>query len=277
MSDSPVSAAAPNHHRSRRSWAMIACGFSADMFLVLTLLAALARSKLGSLEHASTAEGNEPDIWAYPLMVSLSLAILFATAAGFSIGLFISCSGQALHPRLTRWMWIATTAFSAVVLAPWAVAGAIMSFGSTRFRIQKACATLDSECYPCYIMFGWISIPAEICAVGATVWMLAAVKLYCTEVGISMFSSAAKSQTASAGDEERKLVGDADPEVQKMGSLARSSRRLERASAAFAGAPIALLQAQKQPFRSPPQQLTSSSRRASFGQESIPIEGQVRI
>ena len=51
---------------------MIACGFSAGMFLVLTLLAALARSKLGSLEHASTAEGNEPDIWAYPLMVSLS-------------------------------------------------------------------------------------------------------------------------------------------------------------------------------------------------------------
>ena len=72
MSDSPVSAAAPNHPRSRRSWAMIACGFSAGMFLVLTLLAALARSKLGSLEHASTAEGNEPDIWAYPLMVSLS-------------------------------------------------------------------------------------------------------------------------------------------------------------------------------------------------------------
>jgi hypothetical protein len=72
MSDSRVPAAAPSRHWSRRSWAMIACGFSAGVFLVLTLLAALARSKLGSLEHASTAEGNEPDIWAYPLMVSLS-------------------------------------------------------------------------------------------------------------------------------------------------------------------------------------------------------------
>lgn len=72
MSDSPVPAAAPSHHWSRGSWAMIACGFNAGVLLVLTLLAALARSKLGSLEHASTAEGNEPDVWAYPLMVSLS-------------------------------------------------------------------------------------------------------------------------------------------------------------------------------------------------------------
>lgn len=51
---------------------MTASGVCAGVCLTLTLLAALARSTLSSLEYASTAEGNEAYMWANPLMVSLS-------------------------------------------------------------------------------------------------------------------------------------------------------------------------------------------------------------
>ncbi|GAA5979494.1 hypothetical protein JCM10908_002945 [Rhodotorula pacifica] len=160
MSSSPPGGKS-SQHWPPRSWAMIACGVSAGTCLVLTLLAALARSKISSLELASTAEGNDADIWANPLMISLSLAILFAFAAGCSVGLFVLCFGHLSHSHAVRWVWIGTTAFAAVVLAPWAVAGAVMSFGSTKDQIQKACAIIDTHCYPSYTMLEWISIPVR--------------------------------------------------------------------------------------------------------------------
>ncbi|GAA5864686.1 hypothetical protein JCM3774_006041 [Rhodotorula dairenensis] len=208
MPDSSTPETLPSHW-PRRSWAMTASGVSAGVCLTLTLLAALARSKLDALEHASTAEGNESYMWANPLMVSLSLAFFFALVAVCSIVLFVLCFGRASHPHALKRTWLGTTAFSAVVLAPWSVAGAMMSFGSTKDLIEKACATLDPECFPSYTLLEWISIPAEICAAAAIAWMLTVVKLYCSELHISMFSSSpAVDLTAAAtrADEEAKLV-----------------------------------------------------------------------
>lgn len=148
------------------SWALLACSVSVTVCAVLTLLASLARSQVSSLELASTAEGNDADIWSNPLMVSLSastarsrvgtradrhlragLAILFGVGAVLSLVLYLLChSAASVEGTWLRWTRIGTTAFSAVVLGPWCVAGGIMSFGSVKEQVQKAwCAGFPSS------------------------------------------------------------------------------------------------------------------------------------
>ncbi|POY69922.1 hypothetical protein BMF94_7054 [Rhodotorula taiwanensis] len=219
-------------HLSRRSWALLACSVSVTVCAVLTLLASLARSQVSSLELASTAEGNDADIWSNPLMVSLSLAILFGVGAVLSLVLYLLChSAASVEGTWLRWTRIGTTAFSAVVLGPWCVAGGIMSFGSVKEQVQKACAVIDTHCFPSYARLEWISIPAEVLAIGAIAWMLTAVQRYCAELGIGILSSSPKSASMRSGstaarskDEERGLV-DA---VNSNNSLARSSKRSNR-------------------------------------------------
>lgn len=71
-------------------------------------------------------------------MTSSGLAFFFALVAVCSIGLFVLCFGRASHPHALKRTWFGTVSFTGVVLAPWCVAGAMMSFGSTKDLIEKA-------------------------------------------------------------------------------------------------------------------------------------------
>ncbi|GAA5857418.1 hypothetical protein JCM8547_002271 [Rhodosporidiobolus lusitaniae] len=150
---------------------------------LMTLLAILAHSQLSNQEEVSTAEGNEASVWQNPLMVSLSLSILFPVLAlsSFSLTFLISACTDAKHAKRLKITSYILTAVAVFAMA-WSFGGAVMSFGSAAEEIQTACDTIDTECYDKYSMLKWVSIPAEIIGLFLLVWMFVATYHYRKEL-----------------------------------------------------------------------------------------------
>ncbi|BGP13354.1 hypothetical protein JCM10213v2_001273 [Rhodosporidiobolus nylandii] len=180
-----------------RHWAMASSTATGIYFVLLTVLAGLAKHQVGAQEVVTTAEGNKAEIWSNPKRVSLSLAVIFPAFAIISFALSFLLASNTSRPAMLKGVGIGAVIWAVVMLA-WCVCGAWMSFnGSVSSEIEEACATIDKECYAEYTALKWVSIVMEVIGFMAIVWMLTTVYHYRSELGGSSASGASEKLSRS--------------------------------------------------------------------------------
>ncbi|GAA5856738.1 hypothetical protein JCM5353_002610, partial [Sporobolomyces roseus] len=201
---SPSPAGRPTNY-----WASISSLVTSIYFLLLSIVAFWSFSYLNKQEEVTTAEGNDPEIWNNPRFVSVSLASLFLTLSFLSGTLaFLIKYKSDSSPNALKYTWYLSVVCGVFVVS-WAVAGGIMSFGTAKDGIEKACKTIDTHCFDDYEKLEWGSIGTEIFGLLFLIWMLASTGIYRSELK--------KFGTSDDVDDQEKLL---DQSTEK--SLGRS-------------------------------------------------------
>ncbi|GAA6035098.1 hypothetical protein JCM8097_002183 [Rhodosporidiobolus ruineniae] len=222
-----------------RHWAMGATIANGVWWLIVTLLAALARAQVGALDTQTTAEGNDSSVWSKPRFVYLGLAILSPLLALLSFLLtyltFRPPRPEVLVFRL-RLAQIVSVGWAALTLA-WASFGAYMAFGEAKGGIEKACATIDATCSKKYHALEWIHIPAEIISLILLVWMFFAFQSYRTSPELLSPSISSSSSSSKKSKSRSKAADEAAQPLTSNAAPSKSRRRWEGVQLVLDGGP----------------------------------------
>ncbi|GAA6063890.1 hypothetical protein JCM10212_001372 [Sporobolomyces blumeae] len=143
---------------SAHHWASLSSLTTSLYFVGVSIASFWTFSYVRTQAEVTTAEGNDEAIWNNPRIVSITLALFFLVLALLSASLsFLTTYKATTSPRSTRSVWTVVVVVGVFVVG-WAVAGAIMSFGTAKDAIELACRTIDDECFANYVKLEWYSI-----------------------------------------------------------------------------------------------------------------------